>query len=489
MLVPDGESDSEYATIEDDAEDVPAEERCIWPGCTRRRVPGRAMGSGRQKEYCLKADRQETGGGPVHNARNRWARQRRDSAATASTPGNTDGARGADGETGGIVRDEWPVRDAKQRAGELLEQARRQHAVAVAAFTAERDLFARIAEQFRVIADPAARDLEITAISLKAGRDISAAGEEVARAQRGQLTAERERDEALRQAAEADAAAEQFAEDTEAAERALAERTAEFERALAGQAADFERVLGERSTAFDEALAERDSESERVLGERTAAFERALAERDAEFQRALAERTAEFERVREELLRRVRDAEDGAERARAEAGSERAAAESARAATEEAKAVAARQTADATARADAAVARTDEAIRAADLRVREADERADARAGLAARQAADAVSAAEREIARARAEAAGQVAVAHAESGNARAQAEEAFAAAEAAQARQRDEIGQLREEMTRLRTEREAEISRLTAAHAEAISAERARAKRAEDQLDALRA
>ena len=63
-----------YATVEDDAETVPPELRCIWPGCRRRRAPGRAARSGRQKEYCLKADRQEAGGGgPVHNARNRWA--------------------------------------------------------------------------------------------------------------------------------------------------------------------------------------------------------------------------------------------------------------------------------------------------------------------------------------------------------------------------------------------------------------------------------
>src|SRR5215470_1135598 len=68
-----------YATTEDDAEAVPPDQRCIWPGCTRRRAAGRASGSGRQKEYCEKADRPEAGGGPgasggyEHNARNRWA--------------------------------------------------------------------------------------------------------------------------------------------------------------------------------------------------------------------------------------------------------------------------------------------------------------------------------------------------------------------------------------------------------------------------------
>ena len=70
-----------YATAEDDAEDAPPGERCIWPGCRRRRAPGRAGGSGRQKEYCEKADRPAggtgPGGGPVHNARNRWAARER----------------------------------------------------------------------------------------------------------------------------------------------------------------------------------------------------------------------------------------------------------------------------------------------------------------------------------------------------------------------------------------------------------------------------
>ena len=55
------------------AEAVPAELRCVWPGCTRSRAAGRSTGSGRQKEYCLQADPPEAGGGPVHNARNRWA--------------------------------------------------------------------------------------------------------------------------------------------------------------------------------------------------------------------------------------------------------------------------------------------------------------------------------------------------------------------------------------------------------------------------------
>ena len=61
------------SSMSDDAAAVPAGQRCVWPGCTRRRAAGRSAGSGRQKEYCLQAELAEAGGGPVHNARNRWA--------------------------------------------------------------------------------------------------------------------------------------------------------------------------------------------------------------------------------------------------------------------------------------------------------------------------------------------------------------------------------------------------------------------------------
>src|SRR5215469_2116343 len=86
-----------YATVADDAETVPAELRCIWPGCTRRRAPGRAAGSGRQREYCLKADRPDAGGGPVHNARNRWAWRRTASAAADGGSTVTGGSAPGDG--------------------------------------------------------------------------------------------------------------------------------------------------------------------------------------------------------------------------------------------------------------------------------------------------------------------------------------------------------------------------------------------------------
>ena len=83
---------------------VPAEQRCVWPGCTRRRAAGRATGSGRQKEYCLQADPPESGGSPVHNARNRWASLR--SAANRAAQYPADRAEDADGDgTQGIESD------------------------------------------------------------------------------------------------------------------------------------------------------------------------------------------------------------------------------------------------------------------------------------------------------------------------------------------------------------------------------------------------
>lgn len=409
-----------YATAEDDAETVPAELRCIWPGCTRRRAPVRTAGSGRQREYCLKADRPEKGGGPVHNARNRWAWRRIPGSAGTSGGGDTGERSGATAAADGVhdteappsVRDNWPVSAARSRAGELLEQARRQHSAALASLQAERELYQQLGEQFRVMSDPAALDLEIAAIGLKAGRDVSQAGETAARAQRAQLRAERERDEALRLKEEADAAAEQFAADTEIAELTLAQRTSEFER-----------------------------------------------ERDL-------------------LLTRVREAADRADRMTAEAAAAKTAAEAAAAA---------------------------------------ARERADARIERARQQAADAGAEARRQISEVRQQAADQVTAAHADAERARAEAERSRADAERARAgaetarealRQADADAQARiaaaetsaatanaraaviaAEIERLREERAGELARLGAAHKAALNAEQARAKRAEDELDALRA
>jgi colicin import membrane protein len=400
-----------YATAEDDAETVPAELRCIWPGCTRRRAPVRTAGSGRQREYCLKADRPEKGGGPVHNARNRWAWRRiaggtPDGEDAGDGSGTTAGADGVHGtEAPPSVRDNWPVSAARSRAGELLEQARRQHSAALASLQAERELYQQLGEQFRVMSDPAALDLEIAAIGLAAGRDVAQAGEAAARAQRAQLRAERERDEALRLKEEADAAAEQFAADTEIAELTLAQRTSEFER-----------------------------------------------ERDL-------------------LLTRVREAADRADRVTAEAAAAKTAAQ--------------------------------EAVAAA-------EERADAQIERARQQAAQAAAEARRQVTEARQQAAEQIALALADAERARTATERAradaeamreavrqarddaqarIATAEASAAAANARAAVIKAEIERLRAERAEELARLEAAHNSVLEAERARAKRAEDELDALRA
>ena len=196
-----------YATQADDAQDVPADQQCIWPGCTRRRAAGRASGSGRRKEYCEKADRPDQGGGPEHNARNRWAlRERgpRDGEVRDSAPGDLGPGISAPGDSGAADPGSRPLTLAKLHAGELLDQARRQHAAALDALAAERELYSRLAEQFQVLADPATLDLEIAAVTLKAGREVSQAAEDAARARHAQLTAERERDAATRARTEAE---------------------------------------------------------------------------------------------------------------------------------------------------------------------------------------------------------------------------------------------------------------------------------------------
>jgi len=171
-----------YAAPEDDAQAVPADQRCIWPGCNRHRAPGRSSGSGRQPEYCEKANRPEDGGGPEHTARNRWAlrereqreREQRERAQEAASADHADAGRspGAEGRTGQPAGDgeqatagrlgqyggtgqhggtghqhgaALPLSAAKLHASDLLEQARRQHAGALAALAAERELYERLA--------------------------------------------------------------------------------------------------------------------------------------------------------------------------------------------------------------------------------------------------------------------------------------------------------------------------------------------------------
>jgi hypothetical protein len=405
---------------------VPARQRCVWPGCTRQRATGRAAGSGRQKEYCLQADPPEAGGGPVHNARNRWAALRGAAHRAAQELAGSDSDEGAGqqetamggGEQAATVHDQFLYSAAKKRASDLLEQARRQHAAAVAGLRAERELYQRLGEQLAALTDPASLDLEIAAIASRAGASVAQAEEDAARARRAQLAAERERDDAIRLRGDADAAAEQLAGDAEAAETALAERTAAFDR--------------DRAT----------------------------------------------------LLERARDAEKRADRARAEAAAAKAAAEREAAdalrSVSEAREQATAEIGHAPARAGEAIARARRAAEEAADRAREQVAAAEARADAQADRARREVDAARRETAAAR-EAAADTAAKAATAG-ARADA----SAAEAERARA--EIGRQRAEMRRLEAAREAEVGRLTAAHQAALDAERARATRAETELDALR-
>ena len=277
---------------------VPGADRCIWPGCTRPRAPGRVSGSGRQKEYCLQADPPEDGGGPVHNARNRWAALRSGNEDAGSRQGSAPARRANSERPGGAgnrgsfgagqgnaggrqsaasVRDPGPFTSAKKRAGELLEQARRQHAAALDGLRAERELYQRVGEELAALADPATLDLEIATIAARAGRQVAQSEQDAADARRAQLAAERERDEAVERRAAADAAAEQLTEDTTEAERLLAERTAGFERDLAGLVGRARAAQEAERAARDEAAAVK-AEAE---AEVTAARDRAAEARAA----------------------------------------------------------------------------------------------------------------------------------------------------------------------------------------------------------------
>jgi hypothetical protein len=445
---------------------VNAEDRCIWPGCTRPRAPGRAAGSGRQKEYCLQADPPEQGGGPVHNARNRWAALRGGNGrggGSAHRADERDGGKDGRGRSleedvrpGSLAgdgpasapppREQVPFSTAKKRAAELLEQARRQHAAALTGLRAERELYQRVGEELAALTDPAALDLEIATVAARAGRQLAQAEQDAADARRAQLAAERERDEAARLRVAADDAADQLTEDAAEAERLLAERTAAFGRDLAGLVA--------RARAAEEAeRAARDEATEvKAAAEATAAAARESAEQATA---ALAE-----------ALRSAEQAGERAEQAgrRAEHARERAEQEIARARDEAAAALAAAE-GRAREQAAAAQARADELAeraRADTEREREAASRARAEADTA------------REDAR-----------------GARSEAATAAARAGALD----DELARLRAELDRRDAAHAAELARLAAAHQAALDAdralldaERARARRAEDELAGVR-
>jgi hypothetical protein len=445
---------------------VPAEHRCVWPGCTRPRAAGRATGSGRQKEYCLQADPPEAGGSPVHNARNRWAALRSAASRAAQHPagaaedargegtlgirpdaaGSTAGPAGrrgtgmGGGESAGTVRDELTFSAAKKRAGDLLEQARRQHAAAAENLRAERELYQRLGEQLSALADPASLDLELAAIASRAGASVAQAEEDAARARRAQLAAERERDDAVRLRAHADDAAEQLAADAEAAELALAERTAAF---------DLDRATFVARARESEELADRSrAAAAGALAAATAAEARASADVAQALERASAEIAEAQSRADEAIARTRHDAEGAIADARREAAEQVAAAQ-VRA-----------DTAAEQARRDGEAVRRETAAAIADAAT--AADRARTQAATARDAAADA----------------------QANAATASARADSSAAEAE----RARDEIGRLRDELSRLAKAREAEVARLAAAHRTALDSERGRVLRAETELDALR-
>jgi hypothetical protein len=447
------------------------EDLCIWPGCRRARAPGRTAGSGRQKEYCLQANPPEQGGGPVHNARNRWAALRnggraRHDGRDVAVPGDRDGggpgrpAAGGTGPSAGqagestryggesaaSVPEQSPVSSAKKRASELLELARRQHAAALAGLRAERELYERVGEELAVLADPAALDLEIATVAARAGRQLAQAEQDAADARRGQLTAERERDEAVRLRAAADDAAEQLTEDAAEAERLLAERTEGFEHDLAD-------LVGRARAAEEAEHAARDE----ATAVRAAAEASAAAARD---------RAEQATAALAEALRSAKQAGERADQAR-----ERAGEEISRTRDQAAAAVAA---AEERARQQAAAAQA----RADDLAERARSDAERERAGAAQAREEAARAAAEASAAREAARAARSDAV----TASARAAALE-------------DDVARLRGELGRRDAAHAAELARLSAAHQAALDAERAlldaeraRARRAEDELAAAR-
>ena len=311
---------------------VSAPERCAWPGCTRARAPGRVSGSGRQKEYCLQADPPERGGGPVHNARNRWAALRNGSTRRTAPgfhdgddpEGSADGSQGTrEGEGSSFVQEPSSFSGAKKRAGELLEQAKRQHAAALAGLRAERELYQRVGEELAALADPAAADLEVATVAARAGRQMAQAEQDAADGRRAQLAAERERDEAVRLRAAADDAAEQLAEDATEAERVLAERTAGFENDLAAMVARARTAEEAERAARDEAAAVRAAAEAAVAAARDRAEQAAAALADAlrSAEQARERAGQEIARVREQAAAAAAAAD---ERARQQAAAAQA---------------------------------------------------------------------------------------------------------------------------------------------------------------------
>jgi hypothetical protein len=417
---------------------VPDEQRCVWPGCTRPRAAGRATGSGRQKEYCLQADPPEAGGSPVHNARNRWVALRGAANRAAQRPADgaeddrAEGAQGTGPDTAGSA-DASAGRPRTATGGGQSAGSVRDEML----FSATKKRASDLLEQAR-------RQHAAATESLRAERELyQRLGE--------QLTA----------------LADPAALDLEIA--AIASRAG-------ASVAQAEEEAAHARRAQLTAERERD-DAARLRAHADAAAEQLAADAEAA-ELALAERTAEFDLDRAAFVSRAREAEERADRTRQEAD---AAVQAAQAAVQAAEARAGQQAeradslvAEATAQAqrEIAQARDEAAAQIAAARVESAGERQAARADTERARA---------EVATARAEAA----AARADTGRAAAALAKAETRAEHAAAR----AAALEAEIARLRDERGAELARLEAAHREAVDAARARATRAEDELDSLRA
>jgi colicin import membrane protein len=140
---------------------------CRYPGCERPTEPG-VPGAGRPPEYC---------DDPDHNRASAWrARQRHDGAV--------------------IIEDARPVDAARQRASAITAQVTGMSEHLIAQLEA-------LLGELRTVADPAAAEAQIEAVSSDAAEQIAAANSRAVRAEQALRKAISETEEADAAAAEA----------------------------------------------------------------------------------------------------------------------------------------------------------------------------------------------------------------------------------------------------------------------------------------------
>jgi colicin import membrane protein len=308
-------------TITDDAaQEAASDNVCEFPGCGRDKRPA-GPGAGRPPAFCDLRDPRT--GKDAHTAKTAFRERKRIE-------------RAASGDVVSEAEEEAPATFARESGAELRDRA---GAMLSGALTEIR----RLLERLETIGDPAAYEIEA---------EHAAATWE---AERGQLHARaaeeaKNRRDAERKAAEADAAAEEMDTDRQAAEERSADLARQLAAAIEAHGQEIERMradAAERETSIKE---------------------------DAEHEIGIAERKADAAEAR------AREAQDRAETAIAEA------AERVAAAGQEAD----RRVAETTARADETVR---EARAGAARQVQEAQQAAQAaerRAEVAERKAAEA---------------------------------------------------------------------------------------------------